>query len=203
MHQWTIQYRTNVYECLSPGLRIGSTVNSMQLCKVSLRFASTLSCMSSNCNLKWICHFAFIWNPLQMVSDQLLTTSAVHWNVKLAFDDDGTPGVMEWLSAFVRSDLDDGKVLPMHCCQPTIQKLREMVDWLDCWCLARWLLWAACCWWERVSKLKTPQLESEASVYYLQAFVFEVYNYVPVKGCFKLYDEAWLFVVITIIRSGM
>ena len=100
MHQWTIQYRTNVYECLSPGLRIGSTVNSMQLCKVSLRFASTLSCMSSNCNLKWICHFAFIWNPLQMVSYQLLTTSAVHWNVKLAFDDDGTPGVMEWLSAF-------------------------------------------------------------------------------------------------------
>ena len=73
------------------------------------------------------------------------------------------------------------------------QKEREMVDWLDCWCLARWLLWAACCWWERVTKLKNPQLESEASVYYLQAFVFEVYNYVPVKSCFKLYDEAWLF----------
>ena len=36
----------------------------------------------------------------------------------------------------------------------------------------------------------TPQLESEASVYYLQAFVFEVYIYVPVKSCFKLYDEA-------------
>ena len=127
MHQWTIQYRTNVYECLSPGLRIGSTVNSMQLCKVSLRFASTLSCMSSNCNLKWICHFAFIWNPLQMVSYQLLTTSAVHWNVKLAFDDDGTSGVMEWLSTFVRSDLDDGKVLPVHCWQSTIHSDCDML----------------------------------------------------------------------------
>ena len=34
------------------------------------------------------------------------------------------------------------------------QKEREMVDWMDCWCLARWLLWATYCWWERVSKLE-------------------------------------------------
>ena len=62
-----------------------------------------------------------------MVSYQLLTTSAVHWNVKLAFDDDGTPGVMEWLSAFVRSDLDDGKVLPVHCWQSTIHSDCDML----------------------------------------------------------------------------